>query len=187
MGSKMASIIFQKAHCESTTVSAPSHTMTEKCAAEAFGMGLIVHGGCGVVAAAKYAGTGIGPFGMATVWGSSVMLAVYLTRDISGAHLNPAVTAALALHKPEAFSPADAPAYIAAQLAGATLAGAVNYGIFRRGIEALEKKEGIVRGSKLSPSIFNGAFGMVPNTALLRTPAAALGVEIWATGVFAFS
>ena len=28
---------------------------------------------------------------------------------------------------------------------------------------------------------------MVPNTALLRTPAAALGVEIWATGVFAFS
>ena len=47
--SKMASIIFQKAHCESTTVSAPSHTMTEKCAAEAFGMGLIVHGGCGVV------------------------------------------------------------------------------------------------------------------------------------------
>ena len=104
---------------------------------------------------------------MATVWGSSVMLAVYLTRDISGAHLNPAViqlgptavlelsacqvTAALALHKPEAFSPADAPAYIAAQLAGATLAGAVNYGIFRRGIEALEKKEGIVRGSKLSP------------------------------------
>ena len=120
------------------------------------------------VAAAKYAGTGIGPFGMATVWGSSVMLAVYLTRDISGAHLNPAViqlepttvlecplacqvTAALALNKPETFSPADAPAYIAAQLAGATLAGAVNYGIFRRGIEALEKKEGIVRGSKLSP------------------------------------
>ena len=70
-------------------------TLLYKCVAEAVGTAIIVQGGCGVVCAAKYAGSGMGSFGLAAVWGISVTLAVYATRAISGAHLNPAVTCAL--------------------------------------------------------------------------------------------
>ena len=67
----------------------------QKCLAEAVGTGIIIQGGCGVVCALKYAGSTIGPGAIAAVWGASVALAVYATANISGAHLNPAVTAAL--------------------------------------------------------------------------------------------
>eukprot|EP00658_Telonema_sp_P-2_P061954 TRINITY_DN5060_c0_g1_i3.p1 TRINITY_DN5060_c0_g1~~TRINITY_DN5060_c0_g1_i3.p1 ORF type:complete len:245 (-),score=28.96 TRINITY_DN5060_c0_g1_i3:577-1311(-) len=148
-----------------------SPSLPTRALAEAIGTGIIVHGGCGVVCAAKYGASTIGPLGISLVWGGSVALAVYATRDVSGAHLNPAVTAALAVNKPDDFPRSEALPYITAQIAGATVAGAVNYAIWRRGIEALELTEKAPRGCpKRSPAIYHGAFGMVPNTALLRTP-----------------
>jgi len=158
-------------------------SLAKKCLAEAFGTGLIVHGGCGVVCASKFAGSTISPFGIAAVWGSSVALAVYATRDVSGAHLNPAITANLAVNSD--FSPALVGPYIAAQTAGAAVAGGVNYLIFRKGISALELKEGIKRGTAASAATYHGAFGMVPNPKLLPAPAA-LAAEMWMTGVLSF-
>ena len=67
-------------------------SLMAKCVAEAVGTGLIIQGGCGVVCAAKYAGSGMGGFGIAAVWGASVMLAVYATASISGAR-QPVTTA----------------------------------------------------------------------------------------------
>ena len=61
-------------------------SLIAKCVAECVGTGLIIQGGCGVVCAAKYAGSGVGTFGLAAVWGVSVMIAVYATAPISGAH-----------------------------------------------------------------------------------------------------
>lgn len=95
------------------------------------------------------------------------------------------VTAALAVNKPDAFDPADAPGYIGAQMAGATAAGLLNYGFWRHGIRTLELKENITRGSKNSASVYHGAFGMVPNTALIKSPLSALALETWATGTCA--
>ena len=69
------------------TTSQPS--LIAKCVAECVGTGLIIQGGCGVVCAAKYAGSGVGTFGLAAVWGVSVMIAVYATAPISGAHQHP--------------------------------------------------------------------------------------------------
>ena len=57
-----------------------------------------------------------------TGWGVAVAMAVYAVGRISGAHLNPAVTIALATIG--SFSWAEVPGYIAAQLLGA-FAGAV--------------------------------------------------------------
>src|SRR5688500_10263495 len=50
------------------------------------------------------------------------MVMIYATGHLSGAHINPAVTVAFTLTRH--FSPRDAAAYVAAQLAGAT-AGAL--------------------------------------------------------------
>lgn len=55
-------------------------------------------------------------------WGLAVAVAVYVVGQISGAHLNPAVTLALAFQG--VFPWRDVPGYIAAQLLGA-MAGAV--------------------------------------------------------------
>ena len=65
------------------------------------------------------------------------------------------------------FSAEEAPFYVAAQVAGATVAGAINYVIFAAGIAAFEAKEKIVRGTVASTASFAGAFGMVPNLALM--------------------
>jgi glycerol uptake facilitator protein len=54
-------------------------------------------------------------------WGLGVAVAVYCTVAVSGAHLNPAVTLAMAVNG--AFPWADVPVYMAAQLAGGFLGG----------------------------------------------------------------
>jgi glycerol uptake facilitator protein len=56
-------------------------------------------------------------------WGIAVAVAVYAVGRVSGAHLNPAVTIALATIG--SFSWADVPGYIAAQMLGAMLGAAL--------------------------------------------------------------
>ena len=165
-----------------TEPAAPS--LATRCLAELVGTAIIVQGGCGAVCAAKYAGSGLGGSGVAAViWGVSVALAAYATRAISGAHLNPAVSCALVA---TGKAPLDElPWYVAAQCAGGALAGAVNYAVFAAGIAALEAKEGIVRGTARSAAIFHGAFGMVPEAALIGS-AGALAAEVYMTAILMF-
>ncbi|KAL8105419.1 hypothetical protein AgCh_029285 [Apium graveolens] len=58
--------------------------------------------------------------GVAMVWGLAVMVMIYSIGHISGAHINPAVTIAFASVK--RFPWKHVPAYVAAQIIGATLA-----------------------------------------------------------------
>lgn len=58
--------------------------------------------------------------GVATVWGLIVMVMIFTVGRISGAHMNPAVTAAFTAMG--AMSPKDAIAYIVAQCVGSTAA-----------------------------------------------------------------
>jgi aquaporin NIP len=88
--------------------------------AEAFAAFALVFGGCGaIVADARYHGA-LGAVGVSLVFGLIIMAMIYATGHLSGAHINPAVTLAFTLTRH--FSPRDAVAYIAAQLAGATAA-----------------------------------------------------------------
>lgn len=161
---------------------APS--LLRRCLAEAIGTGIIVHLGCGAVCAAKFAGSNVSPFGVAATWGVAVALAIYTAGPISGAHLNPAVTAGLVS---VGKAPAEeAPFYMLAQLAGATVASAATYGLFSRAIVATELAGGVVRGSAASAATFAGAFGLVPNTALVATVAGVIAVEAAATGALTF-
>lgn len=93
--------------------------------AEAVGTLILILLGDGVVAnvlLARSKGQNSGWLVITIGWGVAVAIAVYAVGRISGAHLNPAVTIALAAIG--AFPWADVPGYVAAQMAGAFL-GAV--------------------------------------------------------------
>jgi glycerol uptake facilitator protein len=93
--------------------------------AEAFGTAMLILLGDGVVAnvlLARSKGESSGWIVITFGWGVAVMVAVYAVGRLSGAHLNPAVTVALA--SIGAFSWADVPGYIGAQMIGAFI-GAV--------------------------------------------------------------
>ena len=97
-------------------------TLWRRATAEGFAAFALVFAGCGaIVADARYDGA-LGTVGIALVFGLVIMVMVYATGHLSGAHINPAVTIAFTLTRH--FGPRDAVAYIAAQLTGA-VAGAL--------------------------------------------------------------
>ena len=66
--------------------------------------------------------------GVSLVFGLVIMAMIYATGHLSGAHINPAVTIAFTFTRH--FSAKDAAAYIAAQMAGATVAALVLRGVW---------------------------------------------------------
>lgn len=88
---------------------------------------LIIFGGGTVanVVLQKSKGQGGGWIVIATGWGLGVAIAAYSVGRISGAHLNPALTLALATIG--SFSWSMVPGYVAAQITGAFLGGIVVY------------------------------------------------------------
>ena len=118
----------------------PTYSLAARCAAEAVGTFTIVAGGCGAVSAARYAG---GPPIAASAFAGSVMIGVYATGNVSGAHLNPAVTAAcVATSKPGPCTGEEGLCYAASQTVGAFLAACCNFGMYKTGIRALESRKG---------------------------------------------
>lgn len=91
-------------------------------AAELAGTALLVGIGTGAIVAAGRAG-GIPPWMMAVAWFLAVLIPIVLFIGVSGAHLNPAVTLALASSGRIAWK--EVPGYWASQLAGAFLASSV--------------------------------------------------------------
>ena len=91
-----------------------------RAAAEGLAAFALVFAGCGaIIADARYDGA-LGTVGIALVFGLVIMVMVYATGHLSGAHINPAVTLAFTLTRH--FPAREALAYIAAQLAGAIAA-----------------------------------------------------------------
>ena len=94
--------------------------LRRRAAAEGLATFALVFAGCGaIVASSQYPGT-LGNLGEALVFGLVIMVMVYATGHLSGAHINPAVTIAFTVTRH--FPAPAALAYIAAQLIGATLA-----------------------------------------------------------------
>jgi len=106
----------------------PSLPLARRAAAEGLAAFALVFAGCGaIIADAEYDGA-IGAVGISLVFGLIIMVMIYATGHLSGAHINPAVTIAFTLTRH--FSPRDALAYIGAQLAGATAAAFVLFGVW---------------------------------------------------------
>jgi aquaporin Z len=99
-------------------------SLMKKSAAEFIGTFWLVLGGCGsAVLAAGFPELGIGFAGVALAFGLTVLTMAYAIGHISGCHLNPAVSVGLAVAG--RFSFGELPAYVIAQVLGATAAAAV--------------------------------------------------------------
>jgi MIP family channel proteins len=91
----------------------------------AFGL---VFAGCGAIVANAQYGGALGTVGVALVFGLVIMVMVYATGHLSGAHINPAVTLAFTLTRH--FPARDAAAYVGAQVAGALTGALVLLGVW---------------------------------------------------------
>lgn len=111
---------------------------------------ILVFIGCGSVAVSILFSSQFGLFQVAAIWGVGVTLAIYATRHLSCAHLNPAVS--IAMVTGGRMSIRRLPAYVTAQFVGAFMAAAVLYMLFSASIARYEKDRGIVRGRPESVS-----------------------------------
>jgi len=94
--------------------------------AEMCGTLWLVLGGCGsAVLAATFPQLGIGFAGVALAFGLTVLTMAFALGPISGAHFNPAVSVGLWVGG--RFPGREVPVYIAAQVVGALVAGAILY------------------------------------------------------------
>lgn len=106
---------------------------------------MLVLFGCGSVTISVLFGAYQGLLQIALAWGIGVTLAIYLTRHLSCAHLNPAVSVAMVIGK--RMSASKLPVYLMAQFLGAILAGLTLYLLFNPSIAAFESAHHIIRGS----------------------------------------
>jgi aquaporin Z len=96
--------------------------------AEAVGTFALVFVGCGAVVVNDLYGGALGHLGVNIVFGLIVMAVIYATGNISGAHINPAVT--IAFWAAGRFPASAVPAYITAQCLGAIFAATVLWYLF---------------------------------------------------------
>ena len=120
-------------------------SLAKLCVAEFVGTYLLILLGCGAVHAAVLTGAQSGLWQVAIVWGIAIMLAIYTVGAISGAHINPAITLALAVWG--GFSWRSVLPYVSSQLVGAFVAAATLFVLFNPYLKAREQEKQVVRGA----------------------------------------
>ena len=158
------------------------HTLLGECLAEFIGTGLLIFFGVGCVAALVLTGAEFGQWEISIMWGLGVAIAIYCTAGVSGAHINPAVTIALALF--HGFDKRKVLPYIAAQMLGAFCTAALIYGLYSNLFVEFEAANGITRGSEASLATA-GIFSTYPHAALSFIGAFAVEFVITAVLMFA--
>lgn len=157
-------------------------------AGETIGTFILVFFGCGAVAATVLFSAHAGLFQVAAIWGIGVTLAIYATRHLSCAHLNPAVSLAMVLGR--RMAPQKLPAYLGGQFTGAFLAACLLYLLFGPSIAAYENLHGIVRGTQesIKTAMLFGEFYPNPGagSAAAVSMANAFGAEAAGTFVLVF-
>jgi glycerol uptake facilitator protein len=118
------------------------------CFGEFLGTFMLVLFGTGAVAVTVLFKAHVGLLQVAAVWGIGVTLAIYATRHLSCAHLNPAVSLGMVLAN--RMSARLLPWYVAAQLLGAIAAGGMVIMLFGDSIASYEAAHQITRGTSAS-------------------------------------
>jgi len=97
--------------------------MAKKLAAECLGTFALVFAGTGAVVIDEVSGGGVSHVGIALTFGLIVLAMIYTLGDISGAHINPAVT--IGFWAARRFESREVLPYVVSQCAGAFLASIV--------------------------------------------------------------
>lgn len=111
----------------------------------AFGVGVVAQ----TVLSRETAGSALG---IHLAWGLAVMMGCYVSAGVTGAHLNPAVTVALAAHR--GFGWRKVVPYAAAQTLGAFAAAAVVHLTYREALDAFDQGVRQVGGPLGTAGIF---------------------------------
>lgn len=148
---------------------------------ETLGTFVMVLFGCGSVSVSVLFDTYQGIMQIALAWGFGVTLAIYLTRHLSCAHLNPAVSLAMVVGK--RMSIRKLPVYLIAQFTGAFLAGIALYLLFGPSISAYENAHNIIRGTAESVQTAKmfGEYYPSPGTSAIVSMPLAMGAEAFGT------
>ncbi len=162
---------------------------------EFIGTAVLILFGDGVVACTTLKGSkgyGGGWIVITIAWGLAVMLGVFIAGPYSGAHLNPALSIALAAAGK--FSWASVPAYIIAQLAGGLLGAVLVYLFYKDHYDATDDAATKLGTFCTMPAIMNkprnffceviGTLVLVFVILMLGTNENAAGVAFGANGAF---
>src|SRR5258706_14126785 len=95
---------------------------------EFIGTFILIFAGTGAVVVNQHTGGALGLPGIAAVWGLTIIAMIYAFGDISGTHINGAVTLAFAVDKRFAWK--EVPAYLVSQFFGALAASAALHYLF---------------------------------------------------------
>ncbi len=150
-------------------------------AGEFIGTFIMVLFGTGSVAVSVLFDAHQGLFQIGIIWGIGVTLAIYMSRHLSCAHFNPAVTIAMVTSGRMTIK--KAPVYLAAQFMGALTAGLVIYLLFSPSIASFESANQIVRGSyeSVQTAKMFGEYYAQPGATAVVSMALAMGAEMIGT------
>jgi glycerol uptake facilitator protein len=160
---------------------------------EFLGTALLILLGDGVVASVALMNKQADWIVITSGWALAVALGVYLTGRLSGGHLNPAVTVALASRG--AFPWSRVAPYCAIQVAGAFVGAALVYFDYAEAFDAFERAHGITRGALVDGKLagpFAGGAGVFTNFPAFdnlyrNTLSEFLGTGVLLLGVRAFT
>jgi MIP family channel proteins len=114
-----------------------ARSLVREMLAEFLGTFVLIVFGIGVVAQTVLSrGTAGTTLSINLAWGLAVTMGCYVAAGVTGAHLNPAVTLALAVHR--RFPWGKVAPYTAAQMAGAFAASAVVYATYHEALTAFD-------------------------------------------------
>jgi len=155
--------------------------------AEFLGTFVLIMFGVGVVAQVVLSGETNGSYlSINLCWGLAVVMGVYVAVGVSGGHINPAVTVALAVHR--GFPWRKVAPYVAAQVVGAFLASVVVFLTYREAFDAFDGGVRQVAGTHGTAGIFatypkpylstlGGLLDQIVGTALLVGCIFAIGAQ----------
>jgi MIP family channel proteins len=134
-------------------MSTESKTLTREVLAEFLGTCVLILFGAGVVAQTVLSkGANGGQVTINIAWGLGVVMGCYVSAGVSGAHLNPAVTIALAVHR--GFAWRRVLPYSLAQTAGAFVAAAIVFLTYHEAFAAFDGGLRQVLGAQGTAGIF---------------------------------
>jgi aquaporin Z len=136
--------------------------MVKKCVAEFLGTAILVITGCGV-ALSHTCGTGTGYVGIALAFGLAIVALAYSIGNVSGCHVNPAVSLAMLINKKMTVQ--EFIGYVVAQFLGAIVGAFIlvaifttKYGLGTNGYEVASQVNVSVAGAILTEIVLTFIF-----------------------------